>query len=337
MSLSKIRKKIFLFFVVFFISALIGVREPSVGTDSKHYIEIFNGLINSSVWLKYEPGFEFFVRAVGVVSEKSQFIFFCIGLFITAFYLYSYSKYTAKTSFSSYFILLSLMLLSSWYLTFTTNGLRQGMSLSILYLAVGYLVNYKYYKFCFYLFFACIFHYSTVLILPFLFLLFAFKINLKSLIFVYMTFSLGYLFGINEMLVMKSSNIMGVPVYNMLKNYGGDSAKWVGFQANLYLYTNFWFFFGVALCVYKKSLLRGRSFTALTIYGLLCLPYFVFGFGGYSNRIAQIAWFFIPILQSVFIYKFSLGNLDRLILSVLLFLGSFFYFSMIMLLPYFKI
>ena len=35
----------------------------------------------------------------------------------------------------------------------------------------------------------------------------------------------------------------------------------------------------------------------LKIYMVLAMPYFIFGFGAFSNRYAFSAWFFIPLLQ----------------------------------------
>lgn len=319
--------------IVFLISLLIGLRDKSVGTDTKHYENIFYGLIHSDRWLRYEPGFEFFIRFLGNISDEPKFLFVSVGLFITTIYLFAYKYIIFSYRKNDAFIFLSFLLLSSWFLTFTTNGIRQGMSLSLLYLAIGLLSRSKNKRFLLLVILSLSFHLSSLLAVPFVLFIRYLQKRRSLLVFLFIILSLGYLFGINELIVREISSFVGLPIYSLLKNYGGAEAKWVGFQADLYLYTNFWFFVSVFYWIFRPKDSK-KIDIIIIVYAVLCLPYFVFGFGGYSNRIAQIAWFFIPILQSGIIQSLNINRKFKVFLFFLIFVFSLFYFSALMYFPY---
>ena len=54
------------------------------------------------------------------------------------------------------------------------------------------------------------------------------------------------------------------------------------------------------------------------------MVYFTFGFGAFSNRFGFIAWLFLPIIQSAFVYNFLMVYLKNRNLVYLVYLFLFF-------------
>lgn len=316
----------------FFLSIIIGWRGVEIGADTTQYISYYNSLFNN-IGFYYEPFFEIISRAIYYLGGDYNVYFLFLALLFNFFWIKNFNLlvdgFEIKNIVFNSFLFLILSILSSWYFTATTNGLRQGLSLIILYFCFfDYFINKNKMKFIVILFSSILFHYSTILFLPFI-LLFKIKNKINFLIVIFIL-SFFYVLGLNEVIVKWISSLFGLDFYLNIKNYSNleDNLEgsWVGFNLKLYLYSVFWIFLYLILSGLDKR------FLLIKLYCILLCPYFVFGFGPFSNRYAFIAWLFLPFLQLVMLNNFierkkvSLSILG-IVLLILLF-TSFLNFSL---------
>ena len=143
-----------------------------------------------------------------------------------------------------------------------------------------------------------------------------------------LSFTLDYLkeinMIINEKLINIFSNLAGLSLHDDISSYGFYS-EWYGFNPYFTAYTALWFVLGYILLLFDKiHLYRVQSLEfSLKVYSVLGMYYFVFGFGGFSNRWGFAAWLFIPILQATIIMSSKLTE------KVKFFIGAFFIFPYI--------
>lgn len=288
---------IYVFIYVFIISIFIGLRTDNVGADTKIYYNYFESLYFSKP-LFYEPFFELISRVIGIFTDNRFIYFFILSIIFNLIWFSSWFKINKIFNIKyneSFFYFIALSLMSSWYITALTNGLRQGLAIALLYLAIINLVflKRKCYFFILYLS-SCLFHYSNFIFFP---IFFIFLLNSRWKI-LFLIISLMYPLGLNEKAIYFLSNILSLELYSSIKNYISDeeARMWVGFQINFYLYSLFWF---VLTFILNKILLKDNVFLdlMLKIYCVFLSIYFIYGFGAFSNRFAFVAWLFLPFLQ----------------------------------------
>ena len=320
------------------VSALIGIRSHDVGKDTKMYVEHFDksGLETNQLD-GFEPGFEILMLIINKLGGNNDFFFFTIALIITLLYLIFFkniglqSKKNHNVDLFDFSIFFTCLLFSNWYLTLTTNGIRQGVSIVLLYLALYYLVFVKKKRVFLTLFLISIsFHYSSLIVLPFLFLL---RLNLKSIFLLWLLFGGFYIFDINEQLIFMLSDLLNLPLYEFIKLYSLEkgqppgSALYEGFNSLFFVYTIFWpILLFIIIKLFPFKFLNHHSEMVLKViscYLILCLPYFIFGFGPFANRYAFFAWFLVPLVQYFILTSLKV---DKISLKLT---GSFFLFALV--------
>lgn len=321
---------VFVFIHVLFLGYLVGSRDLALGSDTHNYHNIFHGIVQG-YYYSYEPGFYYFTKLFSFF-KSSELYFFSIYVFITIFMLLSYRSVCGFSGKSrdlrilAFFSFFGFLFLSNWFFAATHNGLRQGMALSVLYFAAIMLLHSKYLVSIALFLAAAMFHKSVYLFFPFLGLLFV--RDLRVHVFVVLLAAAFYYFGVSEMLILFASHYLGLSLYSDIKYYaeslGGNI--WAGFDVLFVVYTLFWFFFPLALFRLGIMALTKEVREAQVIYSALSTYYFVYGFGGFSNRYAFFAWLFVPILQAVVFVNVGLNKAVLLFFSFLVFYFGFFYF-----------
>lgn len=152
--------KILLGLLIAFAILVVGFRGEGIGTDYWQYKGYF------SAWVpKIEPGFN--ISTLIVRSLGGNFIIYSILYFIVTLYarIFVFKRL-------SYSLTLSLMVsFGFWMLVYDLNGIRQSLSIAILGIAAYYAYCRKFYKFLFFTLLAVSFHYSSLVFLPFYFLI----------------------------------------------------------------------------------------------------------------------------------------------------------------------
>jgi hypothetical protein len=301
------------------VAAIVGIRPTYVGSDTDAYIRVFRGIFSGG-GDRYEPGFVYLVKIFGFFSKRYEFVFFVISFFVTFIYLllsiYFARRFQYKEQSKIIFFTCIFLLFSSWFFVALVNGIRQGLSLPILYFSIILMLDKKHIYSVLMFGISVSFHYSSILFLPFFVLIF---FGFRFVLLVFSLLGFLYFLGVNEVLVRISSQALSLPVYDLVKGYADGAQRWNGFAWEFFVYTVFWpilflfiYFFG-----YLKPYSYRFVFDSLKIYLILCLPYFVFGFGSFSNRYGFIAWFFIPFLLSVLLANLRLAFSQYFILAAL--------------------
>lgn len=273
--------------------------------DTFQYYNFFKNVISvdGSYQGRYEPLFSVIAqisRAFGA-HYKTYFLI----LYLILIFLYYFSMYTLidkRNLILSLFAIIFFLFISSWFIASSSNGLRQGLALGLLYISmIYYFVKGRKVVGLFVFVVSIGFHYSMLLILPFYFLFNVLNLGKSK---VYFMLAVLYPLKVYESLLLFFSNITGVPIHRAIAEYGSDIEGYRnGFQLDLFLYTFIYYFIFKFLGKYIYQEYKKDFYNLINIYSLLTLAYYIYGFANYSNRFGYIAWALIPIMQSyLFVY-----------------------------------
>jgi hypothetical protein len=317
MNMSSSKTFRFLILLSALVSIFIGFRFLDVGKDTEQYVLHFNNPSD-----KFEVGFRFLIHFFSKYISSVELFFSFIAFIITAMYLLFFKRIYQRNfsqesfTFDRMMLFFSLLLLSSWYITMTTNGLRQGVALVFLYYSLFELFyNNRKFKFLIVYLIALSFHNSVIIIAPFL----LFKYLRFRLVFIFWILTAcGYAFGVNELIIKLISEKYNLPVYSFIKLYSlergvTEGGIYNGFSVNFFIYTIFWPFLLIFILKIKSRLkssilVVNETLNLIKIYFTLSIPYFIFGFGPFSNRYAMLSWFLVPLLQFHIFNAFSFKN-----------------------------
>lgn len=289
--------------LVSIIGYLVSSRDLLIGTDALTYRSYYLNLEYYNYGDRtFEIGYHFFnyiIFLLGFEYSIFLFVYFVVYNFVLIKAFDIFSKNLEYNYIFKFILFYSILLFSSWYISATLNGLRQGFSLALLYLSFSYLLNKNNKLFLFFLCLSCLFHDSTILIVPFLFLFF---LSFNKIFLLFIIFSIFYPLGFNEYIINIVSNFVDLPLHDAISSYSEKNEVWKGFQLDFFIYTFFWC---ILFSFIKFKFLRGDGTADFLNKVILVLSifYFVFGFGSFSNRFGFVAWSFFPIIQSYYFLK----------------------------------
>lgn len=289
---------VFLFFWMV-VCIFVATRNIENHADSLAYSLYFQRVLDEGLVFRFEPLFSLSVFAISNITNDTVICFLLLFLLLNFFYFILWKVINDIGKISVY-VLFFFLLSSSWFYVSSVNGIRQGLATPLVMIAFI-----KYYKgdmlkAIIWYSLSLGFHTSSILLLPFVFII---KFRLEVLIGMFFLSSLLYFFGIYEGIVKAISELIGLPVYKLISGYAGEDALWVGFQPMHVLYTMFYaaFYYSFYKFFFKNKInIRGqRQFEILlSMYLSFSISYFVFGFGAFSNRFAFFAWSLIPVMWS---------------------------------------
>lgn len=296
---------------LFLIAIVVGLRDDSVGADTSNYRNYFDvGLLYEDRG-RFEPLFQWLSSVIRFIYPSSEFYFFTLCVVVTVVYFCTYfviadcSSLRDRTTHA--WVLAGLLAGSSWYLVAVTNGLRQGLAMPFCYLGLVFLLRGRWVFGVASMVFAAGFHTASLLAIPF-FLLAALKT--RSLVLISLLMMVGYPLGVLEQVVLSVSQGLGLALYSSVKYYNELDGRYDGFQIVFYLYSVGWFLV-LFLALYVFRFFEESKFKIAELYFkafvLLLMPYWVFGFGGYSNRYAMFGWFFLPAVQAYFLMSLKIS------------------------------
>ncbi|MBP1934983.1 EpsG family protein [Ammoniphilus resinae] len=287
-----------LLIIMLVIVLLVSILRPFTG-DMFRYISSLKVLSNLSLieainYSSFEFGFvlyqwifsEISVNELAFISMTTLFIF---GLLFLAL------KKVVKISDLP---LLFFGFLSFFYFyNFTTNILRQGIAIPITLLVIVYLYNKKYKKSILFLCLAVSFH-MTAIILGILLIVRRYNLKINFLLLIFVISSVLMITGLNKTLMLDLSFLVGGGVEEKVTGYTANSVIEDYGSVNrldFFIFTSIWMLWGLT---FKYIYLRNDLLYEwlLKCYISLSSIYVLFGFIGYSDRIAAYAWLLIPIL-----------------------------------------
>jgi transmembrane protein EpsG len=295
---------------------ITSIRNLTIGADTDSYYYYFT-VIQSFSYTNYmipmEPGFKLLYKISLYFSNKFSFFLFLEFLLFNLTYIYLFYKIIEtldlKITLTLLFSVIGFSLLSNWYLQFSLNGLRQGLSTPFLYLSLLYFHNNKYLKSILFFLISISFHTSALLLLPFYLFI---KIQYKKVFLFYLLSIFLYITYINKSLFYYSTKILNISfLYKIIIEYSSNNSlsdsPYVGPILKFILYT-----ISVPIIIFLvlnyKTIFNfnKKYYFLLKFYMVLCLPYFFFAYGPYTNRIAIIAWFFTPIMYAIIFSELKL-------------------------------
>jgi hypothetical protein len=152
-----------LYFVAFAALVLVsGLRASSVGTDSGNYVRTFGRISElTEVW---KGGFEPGVRLLGwfgkLIYDDYVMLFTLVAVVVTLCFLLGIRRFSVNPATSVFIMLAS----GTFY--FSYNGMRQGIAIAVLFLAIGFIYYRKFWAFLTCIAVACFFHISAIMVLP---------------------------------------------------------------------------------------------------------------------------------------------------------------------------
>jgi len=288
-------------FLMLVVAIITASRDFSIGTDTENYISFFMSVIEGGE-TKQKPIMTLFAQLVKVFSADPRIYLGLLSLMFAFIYMRAVREAVVSYRLTANEFLvviggvLAFLFWSNWYVVASINGLRQGLSEAFLYLSIMFFLQHKYWMFSVFFAVAVLTHFAMLLVLPFIWLL---KLKDNSCFVIVLSTAIAYLLGLNELVVSLLSSIFGLGVYESILDYGSGSGLWLGLQWDHFLYSIFWLFVFIFFRRYIQNRFKDTYLNIVKVYAFLLMPYFVFGFGGFSNRYAFIAWLFIPFVQGL--------------------------------------
>ncbi len=284
------------FLVVLASSSLFAVfRTDVMFTDRAMYSEIFRSIkklspIEVFKTYSYEPLFLILTKVISVFTFDERIYYVLIYLLFVVILLTGIHLIIGKRNTVYAFV----FFLHFWvFYEYILNGLRQGLAMAFIVVAIGYTLKKKSVHVFMASLCACLFHFSSLPVVLFIiFLNYKRKSNIISLIVFFIVFALLYVTGLNQALFsnLQSSLLENYSDSSLIEEYGGSNKlKFLLFNS----------LFLIAFYLYYRKNKLDETFTLLyKSYILFSIYFMAFGFIAFSNRISAYSWFLIPLMTA---------------------------------------
>lgn len=290
-----------LYLVLIFVT---GFRPLTVGSDTALYTWLYEEMLRGEEpSFLFEPLYHTLALLFAKLSIAVQFFFAsvsAVSLLLLFLGLREANKHVQRPSFDiATFVYASLFLISSsTFLSVETNVIRQGVACFAVILFYLSLLNRP--LSIIGLFSASMalgFHYTSVLfIIPSVVL----RWSYRSVMFGTLILGVAYCLGVLKSMVQMLSSFTGLSVYERIISYGADSSYKSGIRLDFAIFS---MVLGLLLHSAVRRLIhqtaQSRCFNFLKIYWLLLIPFFILGFGAYSDRFLLNAWVYFTICLGV--------------------------------------
>lgn len=269
-----------IFFVIFIVMAL---RDYSVGTDIKNYIEGYNyiGIHADTIGLtykNYEPGYVLICLILNKLNFSPSMFIIVISIIVLLplFYLFKYNSDKPITA-TFFYITLGLYF-------FAFSGLRQAIAISICVFSYKYIKQKKLMKFILLVFFASFIHYSALCFIC-AYPLYYLKLKKRDYLVI----------GIFSLFIYMLKNQIGDLIYRLIKgeNYTVFVVD-VGIQ--WFMIVMLCIFLAIFFLVYHKK--KYNEYSCYINYYVLFLLIQIMS--SFSNTFNRLGYYFIPFICVLF-------------------------------------
>jgi hypothetical protein len=151
-------------YAVAFVSMVLvsGLRSGNVGTDTQGYRNVFERTTNfADVWSAgVEPGVSLLSWLAKLMYGDYLVLFILVAVIVTLCFLIGIRRLSVNPVVSVF------VLLASGVFYFSFNGMRQGIAIAVLFLAIPFIYYRTFWAFLVCVAVACFFHISAVMFLP---------------------------------------------------------------------------------------------------------------------------------------------------------------------------
>lgn len=174
-----INKKLYCSIIFIIMSAILGLRNISIGIDTITYYYSFNNIkylsLNDSISVKFEKGYKILEFCIGRVFGDFQILLILIAILYVGVVSYYIYKYSVNPMLSYIFFIIF-----DFY-TFAMSANRQTIAISLVMISLKYAMDRKSIKFMILIILAASFHITALIFLPVYFVS-KFKLNNKNII-----------------------------------------------------------------------------------------------------------------------------------------------------------
>lgn len=149
----------YVFLIILVLTFVCGCRAPSVGNDSQGYYDIYQGFINgiNNMYSEMEEGYAYLCRALVKIYPSPQFVFIVVA-FLT--YFFAINRLWEMRDIADFDWAIAGFLVSFQF--FIQSGMRQALSLSIVFWAARYLGQKKYFRYLCWVLLASTIHRTSI-------------------------------------------------------------------------------------------------------------------------------------------------------------------------------
>lgn len=316
--------KILLIYMVVLV-IVINIVNP-LTADMGRYLNYMNvmenmSLFDSIVQTQWEPAF---VTFQWVLSQLSTSYIFFISVTTSLILLIMITALKKIIPYNKIPLFMFGYLSFFSFYSLVNNILRQGFSVALLLLMLVFLEKNKDMYAVFLALIAFGFH-TSALVGIILILLYKMKVPFKLYIYTFILSALTMVLNLNQKIISLVPFLFTNKIEGYLQQYTSESVISSYGETNrldFLLFNVFWFILG--LFFYKKYLYQDQFYSlvikAYAVYGSI---FFIFGFIGFSDRLAAYSWFLIPLILFYPILKIndklkSLWTLFALIICILM-------------------
>lgn len=257
-----------LFLLISFASLRFGV-----GTDYYNYYNMYNRVNMQPFSLKNvfqgrtnfrEPAFYILNFLLKKVIGYEYAIFWLCAILTYVLIYMGMKKGSKHTAYS----LLCFILLG--FYTSSFNGMRQWVAVAIVFYGITFLLNQSWHKFIFVVLLASMFHYSALLMFPFILLAYKIKPSFTYLILATLAGILG-VYGFNTLLQILDAMTRAIGRYDVYVNVKESGI-------GLWLQIAFWWIVTFLLVVFKERLRKENTYNDFYLSCLiLAIPLMIVG------------------------------------------------------------
>lgn len=291
------------------VTLFIGLRNPFGSWryfgDTYKYTTIYQNIQNDPLWVSSKDyGFYYYMKFLANFFNIQMFFLITAVLYVFPVY-YAFQKWFKKYAFFAVVLYVSSM--SFW--PFGINGMRNGLATSFFLFALAYYNR----KWVMYMIIALSISFHTSMVLPTLALVIAqFYKNTKVLASIWLaSIPISFLFGRKLLMVINFLVTSSIGLVDDRGDFSGiDSSVFArsSFRIDFIFYSGIVIYLGYYF-VYKLRFKNDFFSKMLNIYIITNTIWLYFIYFPYTNRVAYLSWFLIPVLVVYpIIYATNLKN-----------------------------
>jgi hypothetical protein len=198
-----------------------------------------------------------------------------------------------------------LFLLSPLFVSAQINALRQGMAALSLLIMVIHFSEGRRRVALLWAGAAISLHYTSVMYIATLSFM---AVSIWILLGILFASFLLYVTGFTQSLVAAASSFTGLPLYQMLMDYGSRAEYTTGIRLDFAIASMLFLIIAVVIKRLSPQNVKQRLDLLARVYMCFIIPFFWLGWGAFSDRYAYTAWFMMSMVGGLGLY----GQLKRL-------------------------
>lgn len=267
---------------------VVGTRALDIGTDTSVYAGFYETLGHTAIKTRLEPGFVYFsllISKLGLGVIGYQISLFALLLAIAFVACRKYFRYIGGGRGFAIFLTASLMLLfvSPMFVNGSINAVRQGLAALLIFTALLSFHQRQWWRFLFVGALATSLHVSSLMYLacaP------ALLLKARTLRWVAAIAFFAYVSGLSMKLVQGL-----VPsLYTFVQEYAPNPDYRSGVRIDFAVFSIFWYVLPHMFAPLIREPQREAILHSAGVYLTMVLPFFLVGWGSYSNRFLLPPW-----------------------------------------------